>query len=432
MNFKPYEKYTDSGVEWIGDIPENWEFSQVNHLCSLGRGRIISNEEIEDNKGIYPVYSSQTKDNGVLGYLNSYDFEGEYVTWTTDGANAGTVFKRKGKFNCTNVCGTLNKKSKKIHLSYLSYYLNFATKKYVRQDINPKLMNNEMAKIKVLLPKLDEQIKISEFLDRKCNQINKVISVKEKQIKIIQEYRQSLITETIAKGLNCATKMKDSGIEWIGEIPEHWKVKKLGYLGKLQNGISKSSDDFGFGYPFVSYSDVYNNIQLPKEVNGLVNSSRSDRNNYSVKKGDIFFTRTSETIEEIGFTSVCLETIENATFAGFLIRFRQNSNELVPDYSKYYFRSNMHRKYFVKEMNLVTRASLSQGLLKKLPVLIPAIEEQMQIADFLDNKCSDIDLLVRKTQQQIEVLEKYRQSLIYEAVTGKIDVRNYKENELEV
>src|SRR5699024_376244 len=115
-----------------------------------------------------------------------------------------------------------------------------------------------------------------------------------------------------------------------------------------------SSSEFGFGTPFVSYGDVYSNMELPSEVEGLVNASNTDINTYSVKKGDVFFTRTSETIEEIGIASTCMETIENATFAGFLIRFRPNNNkELTPDYSKYYFRSQLSRKYFVREMNIV-------------------------------------------------------------------------------
>ena len=101
---KKYPKYKPSGVEWIGEIPEEWVITTVGRLNNLGRGRVISNIEIGTNSGNYPVYSSQTENEGIMGYLNTYDFEGEYVTWTTDGANAGTVFYRKGKFNCTNVC----------------------------------------------------------------------------------------------------------------------------------------------------------------------------------------------------------------------------------------------------------------------------------------------------------------------------------------
>lgn len=104
---------------------------------------------------------------------------------------------------------------------------------------------------------------------------------------------------------------KDSGVQWLGEIPRHWKTMRLGLLGECSNGVSKGGDYFGEGYPFVSYSDVYNNIELPHKVEGLANSTDEDRQRYSVEYGDVFFTRTSETIQEIGFSSTCLKTIPN-------------------------------------------------------------------------------------------------------------------------
>ena len=153
---------------------------------------------------------------------------------------------------------------------------------------------------------------------------------------------------------------------------------------------------------------------------GLIKSSEDDRKIYSVQYGDIFFTRTSETIEEVGFASTCLKTIEDAAFAGFVIRFRPNNQEeLLPEFSKYYFRSEARIEFFVKEMNLVTRASLSQELLKKLPVLLPPLEEQRKIAEYLDEKCSEIDKLIAKKEELLADLESYKKSLIYEYVTGK-------------
>ena len=161
--------------------------------------------------------------------------------------------------------------------------------------------------------------------------------------------------------------MKDSGVDWIGQIPEHWGIKKLRYLGWTQNGISAAADYFGEGYPFISYGDVHKNRQLPLNVDGLAKSSIDDQELYSVNSGDVLFTRTSETIDEIGFASICFEKIKKATFAGFLIRFRPTSDLLTKQFSKYYFNAAMMRQYFVKEMNLVIRASLSQELLKIFP-----------------------------------------------------------------
>ncbi len=142
-----------------------WPMFEIGELCELGRGRVISKKDMESNPGPFPVFSSQTTDNGTFGYLGSYDFDGEYVTWTTDGANAGTVFYRNGKFNCTNVCGTLKAKSKNVDMHYLTLALNAIAYKHVIQLGNPKLMNNVVSKIKIPLPPLEIQEQIVKELD---------------------------------------------------------------------------------------------------------------------------------------------------------------------------------------------------------------------------------------------------------------------------
>jgi type I restriction enzyme S subunit len=143
-----------------------------------------------------------------------------------------------------------------------------------------------------------------------------------------------------------------------------------------------------------------------------------------------FFTRTSETIDEIGIASTCIKTIENSVFAGFLIRFRPQNGMLYKGFSKYFFRCFIPRVFFVKEMNLVTRASLSQELLKRLPVLLPDFDEQIDIAGFLDAETSRIDMLIDKYLRQIELLKEYKTALISEVVTGKVDVRDEKTQKL--
>jgi restriction endonuclease S subunit len=142
-----------------------WEKYKIKDIGELGRGRVINSIEINSQRNPkYPVYSSQTSNNGIMGYLDGYDFEGEYITWTTDGANAGTVFYREGRFNCTNVCGTI--KIKNRHNPYfVAHCLQLETRKYVSTDLaNPKLMNNTMACIEVPLPNIDIQNSISKLL----------------------------------------------------------------------------------------------------------------------------------------------------------------------------------------------------------------------------------------------------------------------------
>ncbi len=415
-------KMKNSGIEWIGEIPTDWDIVKVSYLFRIGRGRVIAQTELADG-GKYPVYSSQTKNDGCLGYINTYDFDLEQITWTTDGANAGTIFLRKGKHNCTNVCGTLQPLSDCVDLRYQKYALEHIAFYHKRADTNGfKIMNNEMAAIHTIIPSLPEQHRIADFLDEKCAKIDAVIEKQQQVIEKLKEYKLSVITEAVTKGLDPTVTMKDSGVEWIGKIPENWSVSKLKYLGLCTNGISKGGEFFGRGYPFVSYGDVYRNIELPKQVAGLVDTTEKERELYSVKQGDVFFTRTSETIEEVALTSTCMQTIENATYAGFVIRFRPCTHELTKEFSKYYFRSTKHRSFFVKEMNLVTRASLSQELLKRLPVLLPPIHEQIEIFEYLEHKCSEIDLSITKKQLIIEKLSEYKKSLIYEVVTGKKEV----------
>ena len=196
MSRRPYPKYKPSGIEWLGEVPEHWEVVPVWMLFALGRGRVISNLEIADNAGIYPVFSSQTENDGIMGHLNTFDFDGEYLTWTTDGANAGTVFARNGKFNCTNVCGTLKAKT---HLSYVffGHALGQATSWFVRYDINPKLMNNVMASIRVQVPPSDEQRAIATFLDRETARIDALIEKVRQSIDLLREYRTALISAAV-------------------------------------------------------------------------------------------------------------------------------------------------------------------------------------------------------------------------------------------
>lgn len=214
-------------------------------------------------------------------------------------------------------------------------------------------------------------------------------------------------------------EMKDSGIAWIGDIPSEWKVLRLRFIGETKSGLAnKKPQDFGHGYPFISYKNVYNNMVLDSSYPDLVNSTELDRQNYNVLKGDAFFTGSSETIEELGYASMCLEDIPNATYNGFVIRFRPyNFDYYNPEYMKYCFRSDVARGYLVQNDNSITRANLSQKTLKGMPIVIPEINEQQNIANYLDKKVSQIDDIISKQKSLIEKYKDYKQSLITETVT---------------
>lgn len=197
-------------------------------------------------------------------------------------------------------------------------------------------------------------------MDCKCAAIDNIISKQEQIIEKLKEYKLSIITEAVTKGLDTKAEMKDSGNEYIGTIPHDWEICRLRNIGRPQNGISKGGDSFGYGTPFVSYGDVYKNFSLPETVTGLIDATEDEQDNYSVEKGDIFFTRTSETIEEV--------------------------------------------------------------LLKSMPVLLPPDDEQDRIADYLNRKCNTIDKMITEKQGLINKWIDYKKSLIYEVVTGKKEV----------
>lgn len=409
----------------------SWDVVPLKKLFSFEKGKnaaIYTKEYIHDNPGEYPVYSGQTENNGVMGLIDTFDYDlKECLFTTTVGAKVMTVSHLKGKFSLSQNCLIMLPKNDGSNIKFYYYQLMclfIYEKALIPSHMQPSLRMEDLKKYKVLNPTKNIQDKIVFYLDNKVIRIDNLIKDKAILITLLEQQYQSIITEAVTKGLNPNIKMKYSGVEWIGHIPEHWELSKVGYLGRLQNGISKSSDEFGFGTPFISYGDVYKNEVLPKVASGLVNATEDDKKLYSVEYGDVFFTRTSETIEEIGIASTCFETIGEGTFAGFLIRFRPITNRLSPRFARFYFRSALGKRYFVKEMNLVTRASLSQGLLRNFTVLLPSLREQEEIASYLEQKTVAVEKSITLIKNQIEKLKEYRQSLIYEAVTGKIDVRD--------
>ena len=194
----PHPKLKPSGIDWLGDVPEHWTVTAAWHQFFLGRGRVISHGDISEDPGDYPIYSSQTENEGVMGSISTYDFDGEYITWTTDGANAGTVFARQGRFNCTNVCGTLKAKNPaRTNIKFVTYALSLATAEFVRHDINPKLMNNVMKGIRVPFPPVEEQQAIADFLDRETAKIDRMVAKVETAVERLREYRTAVVTAAV-------------------------------------------------------------------------------------------------------------------------------------------------------------------------------------------------------------------------------------------
>lgn len=418
----------DSGVRWLGMIPKAWDLDKIVSLYSE-RSTKVSDRDYPalsvTKQGIVPQLESAAKtDNGDNRKLiKKNDF---VINSRSDRRGSCGISEYEG--SCSLINTVLAPKNNMVN-QYYNYLFKtelFADEFYkwghgIVDDLWSTKWSS-MKNIMVPFPPLTEQRVIADYLDIKCTQIDTIIAKEQSVIEKLQEYKESIINEAVTKGVDIQVEFKPSGYDFIGDIPKSWKLLKVRYLGLLQNGISKSSNYFGHGMPFISYKDVYSSFVIPNQLDGLIESTKEEQEKYSVQSGDIFFTRTSETIDEIGISSVCKKTILYATFSGFLIRLRLINNIVSPDWAKYYFRSNHLRAYFVKEMNLVTRASLSQELLKSLPVLIPSQEEQNKIIKYLDEKCNTIDSIILKKQALINKLTEYKKSLIYEVVTGKKEV----------
>jgi type I restriction enzyme S subunit len=229
-----------------------WSNKKVKELCHIGRGRVISQEEIQNNPGVYPVYSSQSMNKGEMGRIDSYDFEGEYVTWTTDGAYAGTVFHREGKFNCTNVCGILKaKENDKIDLLFLSYLLSTQAKKYVSYVGNPKLMNGVMAEIDLTLPESKpEQTRIAQILST----IDRAIAQTEALIAKYQRIKTGLMQDLLTRGIDEHGRIRSKATHRFVvkngiEVPEEWEILEIGEITEyVGSGITPKGGSNVYGH----------------------------------------------------------------------------------------------------------------------------------------------------------------------------------------
>lgn len=411
----------DSGVEWIGTVPKEWSLTKVKNLFYIGRGRVIAQTELEDD-GLYPVYSSQTKNNGCLGYINTYDFDSSQLTWTTDGANAGTVFLREGKYNCTNVCGTLLPKTDKNDLQYLKFALEYIAIFHKRADINGyKIMNNEMADIIVTLPPIIEQKRLSRFLDEQVSEIDNIIDKTTQIIEEYKKYKQSIITEKVTKGLNPDVEMKDSEIEWIGDIPCHWKLVEIrNVIIGIKDGTHSSYDRVDCGKYLLSAKNVYNEGLRISDNESMI--SQEDYNTITKSGypayGDILLTTIGGSIGR----ALPYTFDEIYAFQRSVIFLRPNKLILNYRFLVYSILSDLLQL----QMKLNSSASAQDGIysndIKKYLITFPHLDEQIEIADYLDTKCSEIDNIISEKQTLLSELESYKKSLIYECVTGKREV----------
>ena len=404
-------KMKDSGIEWIGEIPEGWELTKVKRIFDIGRGRVISQQELTSVG--YPVYSSQTKNNGCLGYISTYDFDKSQLTWTTDGVNAGTVFLREGKHNCTNVCGTLAPKNDTNDLRYLKYALEYIAFYHKRADINGfKIMNNEMAEIELLLPPLFEQQNIANYLDFKCSQTQSIL---EQSLLSIEEYKklkQSVITQAVTKAI----------YDDFGNPSKFRKLRSLCDVlskGTTPKDIETQNDEFYCIRYLKSENIVSNQLNLnptffiTAETNNSLERSK-------LNSGDILFVIAGASIGKVAITTADFLPA-NTNQAVAFIRL-SSSYQYATKYIWYFLQSDVVKQLIALSAVQSAQPNLSLEDLGAMRLPLPDQMDCLKITDYLDAKCAEIDKLIAKKEQLVKELESYKKSLIYEVVTGKREI----------
>lgn len=435
MSVRGYEQYKGTGKDWLGVVPSHWELKPLWTCFRRSKRTGFPDEELLSVYRDYGVIPKSSRDDNFnkpsedLGLYQLVEPGDLVINKMKAWQGSVAVSEYRGIVSpAYHVFEPLHyEHSKFLHYlmrspQYITGYLSNSKGIRVNQwDLEPQ----RHTRMPLPIPPLEEQQAIANFLDAETSKIDALVAEQRRLIELLSEKRQAVISHAVTKGLDPNVRMKPSGIEWLGDVPEHWEVKSLRRIGQVQNGLNIGGDAFGSGEPFVSYGDVYNNPNVPEVPSGLVESSVEDQQKCGLEVGDVLFTRTSETVDDIGVASTCLRSIPRSTFAGFLIRFRPSIGVLDPRYSTFLFRNQGIQRHFSGTMNIVTRASLSQDLLKQLPVCLPPIEEQVEIAEFIGQKVESFAALIREAEQAIELLLERRTSLISAAVTGKIDVREF-------
>ncbi|EKA8518805.1 restriction endonuclease subunit S [Campylobacter coli] len=434
------KNFKDSGIEWLGEIPQHWEVVKIKFLAIFYTGDSIKDSEKHKycflNNSI-PYISTKDIDintnvidynNGMFIEKNDANFKRAYtnsILLCLEGANAGKKIAFLDKEVCfVNKLCCISSKTKKLNSKFLFYFLQSVFFKNVFianiKGLIGGITTDQLGNFYMLFPPLKEQEQIANFLDEKCKKIANFIEKKEKLINLLKEQKQVLINETITKGLDKNVNFKDSGIEWLGEIPQHWEVKRLANFGTFLkgNGISRQ-DLVEYGEPAILYGDIYTKYQIKTHFLYSKISKKTLLSTTPICNGDILFSGSGETKEDIGKSIVYLGD-DNAFAGGDVIIFRQKENNAL------FLSYVLNTKYanFCKSINskgeIIVHIYASN--LKDIKIPLPPLKEQEQIANFLDEKCEKIDLLIEKTEKQIKLIKEYKTTLINQAVCGRINL----------
>ena len=403
-----YDSYKSSGIDWIGEIPSHWELLRMRFLCDMITGDKDTINKVDD--GEYPFYVRSPH----IERINSYSFDGEAVLMAGDGVGAGKVVHyANGKFDFhQRVYNFHNFKGIKGILLY--YYLKTLFKYKIEEGGAKNTVDSVrqpwLKDFPICVPPLAEQEAIAAWLDEKCGEIDAAIAKVDRELELIDELKQSEISRVVTRGLDPTAPLRPSGIDWIGDVPEHWTNSRLKFIGSSRNGLTYSPSDLEESGKLVirssniqgsklNYDDCVFVAQYPKML--------------SVKQGDTIICSRNGSIKLIG-KSVFIEEDMDVTFGAFMMRFRPDEHPKFSHYLLSIAITQYKGLFATTTINQLTAESIG-----KMEAVMPPYTEQVQIADYLDKKCAEIDGLKEKLVKKRETLKELRQTIVSEVVTGK-------------
>lgn len=455
MDYPAYPGYRESGIEWLGNIPDHWELKKFRFLFSFGRGLGITKENLLDegipciNYGeIHSKYGFEVipekhplkcvtpdyLETGTSSLLSVGDFV--FADTSEDIEGSGNFSHLNSDTPTFAGYHTVIARSISNDVPrYMAYLFDSLPYRFqIRKMVSGvKVFSITQAILKncyLWLPQKTEQIQIAQFLDHKTQQIDQLIAKKQTLIDKLNEQRIALITHAVTKGLNPDVKMKDSGVEWLGEVPEHWEVSKLGYFSEsLQTGPFGSQihaeEYIDGGIPLINPAEIINGT-LRYNPRVSVDDATAERlKRHQLIEGDIVIGRRGE-MGRAGLTKK--ENVGWLCGTGSL-RARLETDKLMPEYLLQLFSLAGTADYLSLQSVGSTMDNLNTSILNQLPIIIPPMEEQREIVAYLDRETARIDRMVELNQQTIDKLKEYRTALITAVVTGKIDVRNWRQME---
>jgi type I restriction enzyme, S subunit len=426
-----YEAYKNSGIEWIGEIPEEWEVRRVkflldnkkelnagmkcNNILSLTMRGVISRSELGEGGLLpsdYSTFQIFYKDDLVFKLIDLENYKTSRVGLAHEKGIMSSAYIRAFPIRKDEA------KEKFFYYFYFNLYLQ-GIFNFIGMGVRSTMNAKDLLEMNVIIPPENEQKQIAEFLDKKTEKIDLIINKKKKLIELLKEKRASLITRTVTKGLDLNVKMKDSGVEWIGKIPEGWNVEKIKFIACLYTGNSISDDrkgDFlneGNSYPYISSKDINILDNVINYDNGMHIPISKSNFKRAVEGSILLCIEGGSAGKKIGYTD------RKVCFVNKLccIKSEKEGNRFL----YYFFRSNNFKDYFSLHLSGLIGGVSTQNL-KNFYCFLPNIKTQKQIAEFLDEKTEKIDTAISKTQVQIKKLQEYKSSLIYHAVTGKIKI----------